>query len=81
MLVMSLTFVVSIVEVRFGWQAIQVRLEVMQGRKVVEWAFSASFILVSSFIKYKLERLLDNQDLSTILLFGRHVGHFKILMT
>lgn len=64
--VMGLALVVSVVEERFGWEAIRAGSEVMEGRRVAGWALSASFIAVSGFVDYKLEELMEDLDLSTL---------------
>ncbi|KAJ1433538.1 hypothetical protein SESBI_06074 [Sesbania bispinosa] len=58
----SVALVVSIAEERFGWDAIKAGSGLMEGRRVCGWVLSGLFVLVSSLIGSKMERLMDGQD-------------------
>ncbi|RDX80866.1 hypothetical protein CR513_38521, partial [Mucuna pruriens] len=62
MALMSLSLVVSVAEDSFGWDAIRVGSGLMEGARVCAWILSGLFVLGSSLIGSKLERLMDTQD-------------------
>ncbi|XP_027333676.1 uncharacterized protein LOC113848389 [Abrus precatorius] len=62
MAVMSLSLVVSVAEERFGWEAIRVGFGLMEGNRVCGWVLSGLFVFASSFIGWKVERLMDGED-------------------
>ncbi|KAK7327711.1 hypothetical protein VNO77_21799 [Canavalia gladiata] len=62
MAVLSLGLVVSVVEERFGWDAIRVGSCLMQGRRFCGWFLSALFVSVSGLINWKVQVLMENQN-------------------
>jgi hypothetical protein len=65
MAVLSLGLVVSIVEERFGWDAIRVGSGVMAGRRFSGWALSGLFVFISGAIARDLQRMMDSLDSSS----------------
>lgn len=64
--------VTSIAEERFGWDAIKVGSDLMEGRRFCGWVLSGLFVLVSGMISGKLNVLMDGHDSppSTVELFS-----------
>jgi len=62
MAVMSVALVVSVAEERFGWDAIRVGSALMEGSRACGWALSGLFVLGSSLIGSKVERLLEGEN-------------------
>ncbi|WVZ11351.1 hypothetical protein V8G54_015881 [Vigna mungo] len=62
MAVMSVALVVSVAEERFGWDAIRVGSALMKGSRACGWALSGLFVLGSSLIGSKVERLMEAED-------------------
>lgn len=62
MAVMSLALVASILEERFGWDAIRVGSGLLAGRRLTGWVLSGSFLLASGIIAGKAEEPMDDQD-------------------
>lgn len=62
MAVTSVALVVSVSEERFGWDAIRVGSGLMEGNRVCGWVLSGLFVLGSSLIGSKVERLMDGED-------------------
>ncbi|XP_027917618.1 uncharacterized protein LOC114176698 [Vigna unguiculata] len=62
MAVMSVALVVSVAEERFGWDAIRVGSALMEGSRACGWALSGLFVLGSSLIGSKVERLMEAED-------------------
>ncbi|XP_057415283.1 uncharacterized protein LOC130710143 [Lotus japonicus] len=62
MAVTSVALVVSVSEERFGWDAIRVASGLMEGNRVCGWVLSGLFVLGSSSIGSKVERLMDGED-------------------
>lgn len=63
MAVTGLALVVSILEERFGWDAIRVGSGLMAGRRLCGWALSGLLVMVTAVIARKLEEVMDGQDL------------------
>ncbi|XP_062013292.1 uncharacterized protein LOC133729745 [Rosa rugosa] len=63
MAVMGLGLVVSILEERYGWEAIRVGSDLMAGKRLCGWVLSGSFVMVTAVIARKLEDVMDGQDL------------------
>ncbi|XP_024159284.2 uncharacterized protein LOC112166642 [Rosa chinensis] len=63
MAVMGLGLVVSILEERYGWEAIRVGSGLMAGKRLCGWVLSGSFVTVTAVIARKLEDVMDGQDL------------------
>ncbi|KAK2968208.1 hypothetical protein RJ640_017689 [Escallonia rubra] len=66
MAVTSLALVVSVVEERFGLEAMRVGSELMKGRRVCGWVLSGLFVMVSGVISWELEGTMDVQDLLNV---------------
>lgn len=64
MAVTSVGIVVSVAEERSGWEAVNVGSGLMEGARVCGWVLSGLFVLASSLIGSRLERLMDGQDSS-----------------
>lgn len=60
MAVLSLGLVVSVLEERFGWDAIRAASDLMEGRRVCGWALSGLLLLVTGFIGWELDGLMMN---------------------
>lgn len=67
MAVMSLALVISIVEERFGWEAIRVGWGLMAGRRISGWVLSGTFVLASGIIARQVEETMDDQDSWTVM--------------
>ncbi|XP_050387379.1 uncharacterized protein LOC126803651 [Argentina anserina] len=63
MAVTGLGLVVSIVEERFGWDAIRVGSGLMAGKRLCGWVLSGLLVMVTAVISRKLEEVMDGQDL------------------
>lgn len=60
MAVMGLGLVVSIVEDRFGWDAICVGSGLMKGKRLIfGWVLSSLFVFISGIINGRVELLLE----------------------
>ncbi|GAV90540.1 hypothetical protein CFOL_v3_33949 [Cephalotus follicularis] len=62
MAVLGLGLVVSVVEERFGWEAIRVGSSLMEGRRVAWWVLSGLGVLVTGWIGWRVERAMDGLD-------------------
>lgn len=65
MAVLSVGMVVSIVDDRFGLDAIRVGSNLMEGRRFCGWVLSGCLVLISFFIGSELEALIEGQDTSS----------------
>jgi hypothetical protein len=63
MAVMGFGLVASILEERYGWDAIRVGADLMAGKRLCGWVLSGSFVMVTAVIARKLEEVMDGQDL------------------
>lgn len=63
MAVLSLGLVVSVMEDRFGFDAIWVGSTIMEGRRFNGWVLSGLIVLMSGGIGWQLEGLMDGQEL------------------
>ncbi|PNX83598.1 hypothetical protein L195_g001416 [Trifolium pratense] len=63
MAVMGLGLVVSVVEERFGWDAICVGSGLMKGKRLIfGWLLSGLFVLVSGLINWRMEVFLEGPN-------------------
>ncbi|KAB2600228.1 hypothetical protein D8674_010499 [Pyrus ussuriensis x Pyrus communis] len=60
---MGLGLVASILEERYGWDAIRVGWELMAGKKLCGWVMSGMFVLFTWAVARKLEEVMDGEDL------------------
>nr|XP_011460535.1 PREDICTED: uncharacterized protein LOC101315033 isoform X2 [Fragaria vesca subsp. vesca] len=63
MAVTGLALVVSILEERFGWDAIRVGSGLMVGKRMCGWVLSGLLVMITAVIARKLEEVMDGQDL------------------
>lgn len=68
MAVLSLGIVVSILEERFGWEAIKVGSGLMAERRFCGWVLSGLLALVSGLVRGKMEVLMEGQISSSKIL-------------
>lgn len=63
MAVLGMGLVVSILEERFGWDAIFIGSDLMEGKRVCGWVLSGLMGLVTGLIGWKMEGLkMDGED-------------------
>lgn len=60
MAVLSVGLVVSIAEERFGWEAILVGSDLMEGRRFCGWVLSGLFVLVSGSFRWIMEVMMES---------------------
>jgi len=65
MVVLGMSLVVSVLEERFGWDAIFIGSDLMEGKRVCGWVLSGLMGLVTGLIGWKMEGLkMDSEDLA-----------------
>ncbi|XP_042482309.1 uncharacterized protein LOC122062732 [Macadamia integrifolia] len=62
MAVLSFAMVVSVLEERFGWEAIRVGWELMEGRRFCGWLLAGFLVLISRGVGWGFRVSLDGQD-------------------
>lgn len=60
---MGVGLVASILEERYGWDAIRVGWELMACKKLCGWVMSGMFVLFTWAVARKLEEVMDSEDL------------------
>ena len=73
MAVLSLGTVVSVMEERWGWDAIGSGWGLMEGRRFSGWVLSGILVLGSGCIGWEMEAMMDGGDWWSVMGFGNKV--------
>ncbi|XP_043710237.1 uncharacterized protein LOC122659158 [Telopea speciosissima] len=70
MAVLSFAMVVSVLEERFGWEAMKVGWGIMEGRRFCGWVLAGFLVLFSGGIGWGFRVLVDGQDDTMVVMMG-----------